>query len=79
MQESQPALSSRHWKLLDSLPSNEKVALVCCVGEFGVAVMVVLGATVSTVQLRSAGLGSTFCAMSFARTSNVCGPSARLV
>jgi hypothetical protein len=40
--------------------------------------MVVWGGVVSTVNDRSAGVGSVLPALSVALTSNVCGPSARV-
>src|SRR3954452_21141482 len=43
----------------------------------GPEVIVVWGGTVSTVQLRAAGVGSTFQAGSAARTWSVCGPCER--
>ena len=54
------------------------VAVVWFVGLFGLVRIVVSGATVSTIQVCEAGVGSTFPAGSTARTWNVCEPSARL-
>jgi hypothetical protein len=72
----QSALSSVHWKTAPASDVNEMVALVVATVPLGAEVMVVSGATVSTVQVREAGVGSMLPATSFARTSNVCEPSA---
>ena len=53
-----------------------KVADVLLLGLADWPVIVVCGATVSTVNERTAGLGSVLPAASVARTSKVCGPSA---
>src|SRR5215210_1819894 len=63
--------------------ASEKVASTVVPGEtfcacsFGKTVLVV-GAVVSTVHLRLAGVGSTFPALSMALTSKVCAPSTRM-
>jgi hypothetical protein len=62
-----------------SLETNEKLAAVADVGLLGEAVIVVLGADASTVQVNVAGLVSVFPAASLARTLNVWEPSATLV
>jgi len=54
---------------------KSKVAVVSFVGPAGADVIVVSGAVVSTVQVRVAGVGSTFPAISAARTSKVWLPS----
>jgi hypothetical protein len=62
-----------------SLPAKLKLAALLVVGSAGLSVSVVSGAIVSgTVQLWRAGVSSTLPARSIARTSNVCGPAARL-
>jgi hypothetical protein len=52
-----------------------KLAVVALVVAAGLAVMLVSGATVSTVHVKLAGVPSTFPAASLARTLNVCEPS----
>jgi hypothetical protein len=59
-----------------SLETKEKLALVEALGLLGAAVMVVLGAAVSTVHVKVAALASTLPAVSIARTEKVCEPSA---
>jgi transposase InsO family protein len=53
---------------------NVKVGVASLVGLLGPPVIVTVGATVSTVHDRCAGVASTFPAASVARTRNVCGP-----
>jgi hypothetical protein len=59
-----------------SLDVNDNVAPCANVVAAGALVIVVSGASVSTVQVRDAGVGSTLPAPSFARTRNVCDPCA---
>jgi hypothetical protein len=73
------AWSREHWNVLGSVAENVKVALVSLVAAGGPELIVVFGATVSTVHVQLAGVGSTFWAVSFARTWNVWVPSARLL
>ena len=56
-----------------------KVALVLLTAPVGPVPIVVSGATVSTVQVREAGVVSGLPAASVARTWNVCEPCARPV
>ena len=80
MQAAKAALSSEHSKL--AVVSGElklKLALEDVLGLLGEAVMLVSGAVVSTVQLKLAGVASTFPAASLARTWKVCEPSVRPV
>ena len=56
-----------------------KVALVLLTAPLGPVRIVVCGATVSTVQVREAGVWSMFPAASMARTSNVWEPCERPV
>jgi hypothetical protein len=58
-----------------SLTVNVMVALLDRLGDEGDPVIVVVGATVSTVNVRVAGEGSVFPAASVARTETVCEPS----
>ena len=58
---------------------NSICALAAVVVPDGPAVMLVTGAVASTDQAAEAGVASTLPAVSVARTSNVCGPSARPV
>jgi hypothetical protein len=63
-----------------SLAERVKVALVSMVGSIGPESIVVSGGVLSTawtVQPKLAGVGSTLPAASVARTSKVCGPTAR--
>jgi ABC-type transport system involved in cytochrome bd biosynthesis fused ATPase/permease subunit len=70
--------SARHSKVDPaSVDTKLKVPAGLFVGLGGLAVIVVSGATVSTVQAKDAGVGSMFPAVSTARTSKVCAPSAR--
>jgi hypothetical protein len=74
-QDANAAPSSEHSKLDPvSVDVNSNCAVVLDVVAGGPAVIVVWGATVSTVMLRPAGLASTFPAESIARTSKVCAP-----
>ena len=61
-----------------SLDENSKVGAGLPLGSLGATSMVVCGATVSTVQEKVAGVGSTLPAASVARTWNVWLPSVRL-
>ena len=58
------------------LAENANVGVASFVGPDGPLSIVVSGAAVSTVKLRDAGVASTLPAVSVARTSNVCAPSA---
>ncbi len=58
---------------------KEKEAPVAFVGSLGCAVIVVLGAAVSIVQVKLAGVGSVLPEASVARTSKVWEPSLRPV
>ena len=69
------APSSEHSKLAPcSFAEKVKLALVLLVGLAGPASNAVCGGVVSTVQVKTAGVGSTFPARSTARTANVCSP-----
>ena len=61
------------------MAEKAKLALVLCVVAGGADVIVVLGAVVSTVQERVAGVGSVLPAGSMARTAKEWAPSARPV
>ena len=67
--------SSLHSNVAPASLVNEKDAFVPVVA----AVIVVSGAVVSTVNVRVAGVASTFPAASRARTENVYDPSVRPV
>ena len=70
--------SSRHSKVEPPwLALKEKLAAAEPLGSLGCAVIVVSGATVSIVQVKLAGEASVLPAVSVARTSKVCEPSAR--
>jgi hypothetical protein len=70
------APSSEQAKVLPaSVEVNEKLALVLLVGLVGCAVIVVSGATVSTLKLTVAE--PTFVAASVALTTTLCAPSER--
>jgi hypothetical protein len=56
LQEVNEAESTRHWNVAVSLAVNSNVGVESLVGPVGPAVIVVSGAAVSTVMLRSAGL-----------------------
>jgi hypothetical protein len=58
---------------------KEKLAFAEPLGSLGCAVIVVSGAVVSIVQVKLAGEASVLPAVSVARTSKVCEPSARPV
>jgi hypothetical protein len=78
VQGTQAPPSSLHSKLDPaSVEVKVNVALVELTVPLGPLVIDVFGATVSTVQVRVAGVWPTFPAMSFARTENVCEPCAR--
>ena len=67
------APSSAHWNVEPaSVAVKVKVALVLLTEPVGPAVMVVSGATVSTVHVREAGEASVLPAASVARTWKVC-------
>ncbi|XSF08636.1 hypothetical protein VZP55_30365 [Myxococcus faecalis] len=69
------APSSEHWYVTaSSLELKSNVALALFVRPLGPLTMVVSGATVSTTQVRLAGVGSTLPAASRARTWNVWEP-----
>ena len=71
-----PGPSRRHSKLeLDSLEEKAKLGSLFEVGPWGPESTEVLGAEVSTVNERLAGVGSVFWAESVARTSKVWAPS----
>jgi hypothetical protein len=74
VQDWNDAEPTRHWKVAVSLAENSNVGVESFVVPVGPAVMVVCGATLSTVMLRIAGERSMLPAASLARTSNVCGP-----
>ena len=81
MQAAKAAPSSRHWKAATpeppaSVPEKVKLAAAEAALAGGVESIVVLGAMVSTVQVKLAGVASTFPAWSIARTSKVWEPSA---
>ncbi len=59
-----------------SSDANENVGVESSLGPAGPAVTVVWGARVSTVNVRAAGVASTLPAVSVARASTVCCPSA---
>ena len=68
--------SIRHWKEATpeppvSVPEKEKLAAALLVSAGGFELIAVLGAVVSTVQLKLAGVGSVLPAWSIARTSNL--------
>src|SRR5262245_7548895 len=75
------AASSLHLRVLTSVALNVKLALVEAVGlaGFDAGSIVVLGATVSVVQVKLAGVGSVLPAPSTPRARKVCEPSGRLV
>ena len=76
--------STEHWNVTPSAAvwseENVNTPLALMLGSGGVESIFVSGSP-STVQLRTAGLGSTFgsSAMSIARTRSVCEPVARPV
>jgi hypothetical protein len=55
---------------------KEKLGLAELLGDAGADVIVVSGGVESIVQVKDAGVGSTFPAASTAATLNVCGPAA---
>jgi hypothetical protein len=65
--------------LFGSVDVNVKRADLLATVSIGPSVIVVLGATLSTVHVRVAGDASVLPAASVARTANVCGPCARPV
>ena len=72
--------SSEHWNVEPASDDVKlKLALVTFVGLAGAPVSVVLGAAVSTVQVRVAGVASVFESASVALTWNVCDPTERPV
>ena len=74
------AASSEHSNIVpSSLLLKVNVALLLRDGLYGLPVSVVSGATVSTVQVWPAGVGSSNAAASMALTWNVWLPSARLL
>src|SRR5258706_10697200 len=78
VQAAKAAPSREHSKVaLPSFDVKVKVALVELVAAAGCPVMVVSGATVSTVHENVAGVGSTLPAESVARTWKVWPPCAR--
>ncbi len=77
LQDANAAASTRHWKVEPaSFEVNENVGVLSLVVPLGPAVIVVSGGVVSTLNARLAGVGSVLPAVSVARTSNVCAPSA---
>ena len=80
MQAANAAPSSEHWNVE---PASDDVKLKLALVEFvefgGLAVIVVSGAVVSTVQLWLAGVASGLPAASIALTSNAWLPSLRPV
>ena len=77
-QAANDAPSTLHSNVAGSLAMNSKCAHVSRVVPDGWAeVIVVSGGVVSTVQVRSAGVGSVLPVVSVARTRNECGPSPR--
>ncbi len=79
VQAAQAPPSRRHWKVASSSAENSICAVVEVVVPDGPAVMLVTGAVASTDQAADSGVVSTLPAVSLARTSNVCGPSASAV
>jgi hypothetical protein len=74
------APSRLHWNVAPaSFELNVKVALPLFDSGSGVESIVVSGTTVSTVQLKLAGVGSAFPAGSVAHTSKVWPPCAKLL
>ena len=72
--------SSLHWNVEpDSVEENANVAVLALLLPEGPLVMLVSGATVSTVQLNEAGVGSVLPVESVAFTWKVCDPCARPV
>jgi hypothetical protein len=68
--------AQRNVAAVGSLDVNVNVAVVKDVGLLGPLETAVSGGVASTVQVNDAGVRSTLPAGSFARTWNVCGPSA---
>jgi hypothetical protein len=77
VQEAKEPASSLHSKVPASLESKPKLGPVSFEGSLGLAVMEVLGAVRSIVQVCVAGVASVLPAASVARTSNVCEPALR--
>ena len=74
-----PGPSRRHSRLeFDSLDEKAKLGSLFEVGPWGPEVIEMLGAAVSTVKARLAGVESVFWAESVARTSKVWAPSCEL-
>jgi hypothetical protein len=73
----QTRASRLQWNVLGSVELNVNVACDDASVRLGPDVIVVCGATVSTVHVRVAGVGSGLAAASRARASNVCEPFAR--
>src|SRR5206468_1903427 len=68
--------SRLHANVAGSLAVNVKPALIDGIVPLGPLVITVSGGSLSTLQLRVAGAGSTLPARSRARTANECAPSA---
>ena len=68
--------SIRHWTVAFASAVKTKVGVVSLVRAGGPLVIVTVGAVVSTVIERVAGVLSMFPASSTARTLNVCAPGA---
>ncbi len=79
MHAAQAPPSSRHSNVAPPGAEKSKLALWLLVGVVGALSICVFGATVSTVQVKLAGVGSVFPAPSVARTWNVWAPSVRPV
>lgn len=78
LQEPKALVSRRHWKLEPlslELKANSAVVALVLEPAAGPELIVAVGADVSTVQVRLAGVGSVLEAPSRARTSKVCDPS----
>ena len=76
VQAANGAVSTRQSRLAPGSLANANVGVASFVRPAGPPVMATVGATVSTVKLRLAGVASTLPAASVARTSKVCAPSA---
>jgi hypothetical protein len=77
VQASKAPASSAHSNLAPASEVKEKLALLELVLGSGPLTIAVSGAAESTIQVKEAGLASVLPAESFARTMNVCEPSAR--
>ena len=79
MQAAKAAVSRRHSNVAPASLVKANEAEFVLMVPVGPLVIVVSGATVSTVNVRVAGVGSRLPAASRARTSNVCVPCASAV